>query len=167
MGIPKNPDGLLAQTNGLCYKRASCVSPKINLTFHPNYRIILYYQLLNRQALFGGANMNHIQTVKIHDVEDGEIYTAKIQKNGKRWIGWIQEHPKVKCEANTQDALLETLENTLYQTLEADWQAWDKQLEDDVKTGKLDSTLERVSKDFHAGKCEDLAVFLSQNATEK
>ena len=24
---------------------------KINLTFHPNYRIILYYQLLNRQAL--------------------------------------------------------------------------------------------------------------------
>ena len=24
--------------------------------------------------------MNHIQTVKIHDVEDGETYTAKIQK---------------------------------------------------------------------------------------
>ena len=50
---------------------------------------------------------------------------------------------------------------------EADWQAWDKQLDDDVKTGKLDATLERISKDFHAGKCEDLAVFLSQNATEK
>ena len=50
--------------------------------------------------------MSQIQTVKIHDVEDGETYTAKIQKNGKRWIGWIQEHPKVKCEANTQDALL-------------------------------------------------------------
>ena len=73
----------------------------------------------------------------------------------------------MKCEANTQDALLEILENTLYQTLEADWQAWDKQLEDDVKVGKLNSTLERVSKDFHAGKCEDLTVFLSQNATEK
>ena len=91
----------------------------------------------------------------------------KSKKTARRWIGWIQEHPKVKCEANTQDALLQTLENTLYQTLEADWQAWDKQLEDDVKAGKLDSTLERVSKDFHAGKCEDLAVFLSQNATEK
>ena len=49
--------------------------------------------------------MDHIQTVKIHDVEDGEIYTAKI-KNGKRWMGWIQEHPKVKCEADTQDVLL-------------------------------------------------------------
>ena len=111
--------------------------------------------------------MDCIQTVKIHDVEDGEIYTAKIQKNGKRWIGWIQEHPKVKCEANTEDALLQTLENTLYQTLEADWQAWDKQLEDDVKTGKLDPTLERVSVDFRAGKCEDLTVFLSKKAAEK
>ena len=73
----------------------------------------------------------------------------------------------MKCEADTQDALLETLENTLYQTLEADWQAWDKQLAADVKTGKLDAIMERVGTDFHAGKCEDLAVFLSQNVTEK
>ena len=77
------------------------------------------------------------------------------------------KHSKVKCEADTQDALLETLEDTLYQILEADWQAWDKQLEEDVKAGKLNSTLERVSADFHAGKCEDLTVFLSQNAAEK
>ena len=111
--------------------------------------------------------MDHIQTVKIHDVEDDEIYTAKIQKNGKRWMGWIQEHPKVKCEADTQDALLETLENTLYQVLEADWQTWDKQLEEDVKAGKLDAVLKQVSADFHAGKCEDLAVFLSKKAAEE
>ena len=111
--------------------------------------------------------MDPIQTFEIHDVEDDEIYTAKIQKNGKKWMGWIREYPKVKCEAETQDALLETLENTLYQTLEADWQAWDKQLEADVKAGKLDAILERVSADFYAGECEDLAVFLSQNATEK
>ncbi len=110
--------------------------------------------------------MDHIQTVKIHDVEDGEIYTAKIEKNGKRWIGWIQEHPKVKYEADTQAVLLETLENTLYQVLEADWQAWDKQLKEDVKAGKLDAILKQVSVDFHVGKCEDLAVFLSQNATK-
>ncbi len=71
----------------------------------------------------------------------------------------------MKCEANTQDALLETLENTLYQTLEADWQAWDKQLAKDVKAGKLDAILERVSADFHAGKCEDLAVFLSKKVS--
>lgn len=111
--------------------------------------------------------MNHIQTVKIHDVEDGEIYTAKIQKNGKRWMGWIHEHPKVTCEADTQGALLKTLERMLYQALETDWQAWDKQLEEDVKAGKLNSTLERVSADFHAGKCEDLAVLLSRNVTDK
>lgn len=111
--------------------------------------------------------MSHIQTVKIHDVEDGDIYTAKIQKNGKRWIGWIQKHLKVKCEADTQEALLEALESTLYQTLEVDWQAWDKQLETDVKAGKLDATLERIGADFHAGKCKDLEVFLSQNAIEK
>ena len=100
--------------------------------------------------------MDHIQTFKIHDVEDGEIYTAKIQKNGKKWIGWIQEYPKVKCEADTQTELLEILETTLYQCLEADWQAWDKQLEADVKAGKLDPILERVSADYHAGECEDL-----------
>ena len=111
--------------------------------------------------------MDHIQIVKIHDVEDGEIYTAKIQTNGKRWMGWIQEHPKVKCEADIQDALLEILKDMLYQALEADWQAWDKQLEEDVKAGKLNATLERVSADFHADKCEGLAVFLSQNAAEK
>lgn len=73
----------------------------------------------------------------------------------------------MKCEADTQDALLETLENTLYQVLEADWQAWDKQLEEDVKAGKLDAILKQVSADFHAGKYEDLAVFLLQNAAEK
>ena len=111
--------------------------------------------------------MDHIQTVKIHDAEDDECYTAKIQKNGKRWMGWIQEHPKVKCEADTQNALLETLENTLYQVLEADWQAWDKQLAEDVKVGKLDATLKQVSADFHAGKCEDLAVFLSKKTAEE
>ena len=73
----------------------------------------------------------------------------------------------MKCEADTQDALLETLKNTLYQTLEADWQAWDKQLEADVKARKLDATVKRVSADFHAGECKDLAVFLSRNAAEK
>ena len=84
----------------------------------------------------------------------------KSKKIGKKWMGWIQEYPKVKCEADTQAALLEILENTLYQCLEADWQAWDKQLEADVKAGKLDPILERVSADFHAGECEDLTVFL-------
>ena len=67
---------------------------KINETFHPNYRIIVSYQPLNRQVLFGEANMNHIQIVKIHDVEDGEIYTAKIQKSTLRKIELLLENPR-------------------------------------------------------------------------
>ena len=112
-------------------------------------------------------NMKQTCTVKIHDPDDGEIYTAKIEKNNKGWFGWIQEHPEVKCEANTQEALLETLKNTLYETLEANWKAWDKQLEDDVKAGKFDSLAKRVSTDFHAGKCKDIELFLTRNGSPK
>ena len=100
--------------------------------------------------------MEKIQTVKIYDSEYETTYTAQIQENGRGWIGWIQEHPKVKCEDRTQEALLETLENTLYETLEADWEAWDKQLEEDAKTGKLDRLDEDVLEDLRAGRCKDL-----------
>ena len=41
----------------------------------------------------------------------------------------------MKCEDITIDALLKRLEHTLYETLEADWKAWDKQLEEDIKAG--------------------------------
>ncbi len=100
--------------------------------------------------------MEKIQTVEIYDSEYETTYTAQIQKNGDGWIGWIQEHPKVKCEDSTQEALLETLENTLYETLEADWEAWDRQLEEDAKTGKLDKLEGNVLEDLRAGRCKDL-----------
>ena len=100
--------------------------------------------------------MERIQTVKFQDPDYGDIYTAHIQKNGDGWIGWIHEYPKVKCEGSTQKALLETLENTLYETLEADWEAWDKQLEEDAKTGKLDKLDGNVLEDLRAGRCKDL-----------
>ena len=100
--------------------------------------------------------MDKIQTVEIYDAEYETTYTAHIQKNGSGWIGWIQEHPKVKCEDATQDTLLENLEKTLYETLEADWEAWDKQLEEDAKTGKLDKFAEGAIEDLRAGRCKDL-----------
>ena len=100
--------------------------------------------------------MEKIKTVKIYDSEYETTYTARIQKNGTGWMGWIQEHPKVKCEDSTQEALLETLEKTLYETLEADWEAWDKQLEEDAKTGKLDKLAEKALEDLRAGRCKDL-----------
>lgn len=100
--------------------------------------------------------MEKLQTVKIYDEEYETTYTAHIQKNGSGWVGWIQEHPKVKCEESTQEALLETLESTLYETLEADWEAWDKQIEEDIKSGRLDRLREETLEDLRAGRCKDL-----------
>jgi hypothetical protein len=100
--------------------------------------------------------MEKIRTVKIYDSEYETTYTAQIQENGSGWIGWIQEHPKVKCEDRTQEALLETLENTLYETLEADWEAWDKQIEEDIKAGRLDQLRKETLEDLRAGRCKDL-----------
>lgn len=62
----------------------------------------------------------------------------------------------MKCEEHTKSALLKTLENRLYETLEADWEAWDRQLEEDVKAGKLDQLAEEALGDLRAGRCTDL-----------
>ena len=99
--------------------------------------------------------MEKIQTAEIYDAEYETTYTAQIQKNGDGWIGWIQEHPKVKCEEGTQEALLKTLEKTLYETLEADWEAWDKQIEEDIKAGRLDRLRKETLEDLRAGRCKD------------
>ena len=100
--------------------------------------------------------MEKIQTVEIYDSEYETTYTAHIQKNGDGWMGWIQEHPKVRCEEHTKETLLETLENVLYETLEADWEAWDKQIEEDIKAGKLDQLRKETLEDLRADRCKDL-----------
>ena len=100
--------------------------------------------------------MKQIQTFKFQNPDYGDIYTAQFQKNGDGWIGWIREYPKVKCEEHTKAALLKTLENRLYETLEADWEAWDRQLEADVKAGKLDQLAEEALEDLRSGRCTDL-----------
>ena len=100
--------------------------------------------------------MTQIQTAAIYDAEDELTYTACIQRNGDGWHGWIQEHPKVTGEGETKAALLETLEKTLYDTLEADWEAWDKEIEADVKAGRLDSLFDKALEDLRAGRCTNL-----------
>ena len=100
--------------------------------------------------------MKQIQTFRFQNPDYGDIYTAQLQKNGNGWIGWIQEYPKVKCEERTKATLLKTLEDRLYETLEADWEAWDRQLEEDVKAGKLDQLAEEALEDLRAGRCTDL-----------
>ena len=100
--------------------------------------------------------MEKIQTVKIYDSEYETTYTAHMKKNGDGWMGGIKEHPKVRCEEQTKKTLLETLESTLYETLEADWEAWDKQIEEDIKSGRFDRLHKEIREDLRAGRCKDL-----------
>ena len=39
---------------------------------------------------------------------------------------------------------------------EFDWEAWDSQLEADVKSGKLDRPMSEAMKDHQAGKAQEL-----------
>ena len=100
--------------------------------------------------------MEQIQTVKIQYLAPSETYTVHIKRNGAGWIGWIPEIPEIKCEENTQEELLKTMENKLHAVLTAEWEVWCKQLEEDVEAGKLDHLLEEAAEDLRAGRCKDL-----------
>ena len=65
----------------------------------------------------------------------------------------IPEVPKVKCEEQTEQALLKTLEKRLHEALVAEEEAWEKQFEKDVKAGKLDHLAEKAVKNYRDGKC--------------
>ncbi|MBI5695294.1 MAG: type II toxin-antitoxin system HicB family antitoxin [Nitrospirae bacterium] len=45
-------------------------------------------------------------------------YTAVIKKDGRWWIGWIEEVPGVNCQERTKKALVESLRETLKEALE-------------------------------------------------
>ena len=100
--------------------------------------------------------MEKIQTVKIQNPEYGDTYTAHIEKNGAGWLGQIQEVPEIKCEESTPDALLKVLKNELHEVLIARADAWDKQIEEDIKAGRLDRLGEKALEDLRAGRCKDL-----------
>ena len=100
--------------------------------------------------------MEKIQTLKIQNTEYGDTYTAHIEKNGAGWLGQIQEVPEVKCKASTPDALLKVLKNELHEVLIARADAWDKQIEEDIKVGRLDRLGEKALEDLRAGRCKDL-----------
>ena len=100
--------------------------------------------------------MDEIKTVEIQDKVFEETYTAHIQKNGDGWIGWVPEMSEVRCEENTREALLKMLEDELHKVLEALADAWDKQIEEDIKAGRLDRLGEKAVEDLRAGRCKDL-----------
>ena len=97
--------------------------------------------------------MEEIKTIEIHDKIFEETYTAHIQRNGTNWLGWIPDVPKVKCEESTEKTLLKTLEKKLHEALVAEEEAWEKQFEEDVKTGRLDHLAEKAVKNYRDGKC--------------
>ena len=96
------------------------------------------------------------QSVEIVDRVFEETYTAHVKKDAAGWKGWIPDVPEVECKAKTKTKLLKTLESTLRKALALREEAWDKQLEEDIKTGKLDSLREEALEDIKAGRVRDL-----------
>ena len=99
----------------------------------------------------------HILTFEITDPEWGEIYTASVRKKLDRWCGWIPDVPEVDtCEETTKETLLTTLKDKLSEVLEARADAWDNQIEEDIKAGKLEHLRKEALEDIKAGRFTDL-----------
>ena len=96
--------------------------------------------------------MEKIKTVEIQDKVFEETYTAHIEKNGASWLGWFPEIPEVRCEEPTEEVLLKTLEKRLHEALVAEEEAWEKQFEENVKTGKLEHLRKEALEDVKAGR---------------
>jgi len=45
-------------------------------------------------------------------------YTAAIQKDGRHWIGWIEEIPGVNSQGHSREELLENLRSALSEALQ-------------------------------------------------
>ena len=98
------------------------------------------------------AKESRIQLIEIEDQAFHEKYTAYVTQKTSRWCGWIPEFPEFRYEEKTKKVLLQTLTEKLHETLKARDKAWDKQIEEDIKAGKLDHLREKALEDIHAGK---------------
>ena len=49
-------------------------------------------------------------------------YTAVIKQKGDWWIGWVDEVPGINCQERTQEALRQSLAETLSEALAFDCQ---------------------------------------------
>ena len=96
------------------------------------------------------------QFIEIVDSIFEETYTAHVTKESNGWRGWIPDVPEVKCKGKTKAELLKRLTTQLREALEAREAAWDKQLEEDIKAGKLDHLREAALEEIKAGRVIDL-----------
>ncbi len=46
------------------------------------------------------------------------VYTAVIQRDGKWWIGWVEEIPGVNSQGETREELIDNLRSALDEALE-------------------------------------------------
>ena len=102
------------------------------------------------------AKKSCIQLIEIENPAFLEKYTAYVTQKTSRWCGWIPEFPEFRYEEKTKTALLQTLTEQLHETLKARDKAWDKQIEEDIKAGKLDHLREKALEDIHAGRFTSL-----------
>ena len=95
---------------------------------------------------------SRIQLIEIEDQAFHEKHTAYVTQKASKWCGWIPEFPEFKYEEKTKKVLIQTLTEQLHETLKARDKAWDKQIEEDIKAGKLDHLREKALEDIDAGK---------------
>ncbi len=109
-------------------------------------------QHTQNEVLVPKVKKSRIQLIEIEDNAFLEKYTAYVTQKSSRWCGWIPDFPELRYEEKTKSALLETLTYELHETLKARDKAWDKQIEEDIKAGKLDHLREKALEDIHAGR---------------
>lgn len=97
-----------------------------------------------------------VYTIEIKDPDFGESYTVHLRKEDGKWRGWIPDVPGVECKGQTKDALLKILTCKLQDALIAEEEMWEKQFEEDVKAGRLDSLAEKAGQNYRDSKCYDL-----------
>ncbi len=95
--------------------------------------------------------------VEIEDPRFEETYTAYVTRTSTGWNGRIPDVPEVnKCAGTTKQALLVTLKDNLYEVLKARSDAWDRQIEADIKAGKFDDFRDEILEDVETGRLTDL-----------
>lgn len=95
--------------------------------------------------------------IQLNDPRFEETYTASVKRTSTGWSGRIPDVPEVKmCQGVTQQALLEALADSLHEILKARSEAWDRQIDEDIKAGKLDSLRDEILEDIQEGRLTDL-----------
>ena len=95
--------------------------------------------------------------IQLNDPRFEETYTASVKRTSTGWSGRIPDVPEVKmCQGITQQALLEALADSLYEILQARSEAWDRQIDEDIKAGRLDPLRDEILEDIQEGRLTDL-----------